>query len=273
MPIKIAILDLYDGHPNQGMRCFQDIILSYGDSNQTEIVYRIFDVRGANEIPDTDFDIYFCSGGPGSPVDSEGSEWENNFFGLIEKLQIINKDPLTTAKKFVFFVCHSFQLFCRKYQLGKVSERRSTSFGVFPIHKTEAAEFDMLFGELPEPFFAADSRDWQVTEPDYLKLEEMGAHILAIEKERPHVSLERCMMAVRFNDYFYGTQFHPEADPVGMKQHFLNEEKKQQVIDTHGIEKYTSMLTSLDDPQKLQYTQDKILPVFLNFAIKSGQEA
>ena len=273
MPIKIAILDLYDGHDNQGMRCFQDIILSYRDTSHTDITYQIFDVRGANEIPDTAFDIYLCSGGPGSPVDSEGSEWENNFFGLIEKLQNINNDPLKTDKKFVFFVCHSFQLYCRQYQLGKVSMRKSTSFGVFPIHKTEAADFDILFAELPEPFYAADSRDWQVTEPNYLKLEEMGACILAIEKDRPHVGLERAMMAVRFSDYFYGTQFHPEADPAGMKKHFLTAEKKQQVIETHGIEKYTSMLTSLDDPQKLQFTQDKILPVFLNFAINSRQEA
>jgi imidazoleglycerol phosphate synthase glutamine amidotransferase subunit HisH len=32
--------------------------------------------------------------------------------------------------------------------------------------------------------------------------------------KRDHVQYERAIMAVRFTDYFVGTQFHPEADPV-----------------------------------------------------------
>ncbi|MEI9933338.1 MAG: hypothetical protein WDM71_00415 [Ferruginibacter sp.] len=41
---------------------------------------------------------------------------------------------------------------------------------------------------------------------------------MAIEKERPHVALPRAIMAVRFNDYMIGFQFHPEADAVGMSK-------------------------------------------------------
>src|SRR5688500_9351903 len=118
MPLKIAILDLYDGQPNQGMRCIQDILDRFGEKNQLTLNYQVFKVRDKIELPDTGFDIYISSGGPGSSVDSEGSEWENRYFELMEQLETINKDPDQLEKKYVFFICHSFQLMCRKYKLG-----------------------------------------------------------------------------------------------------------------------------------------------------------
>jgi len=44
---------------------------------------------------------------------------------------------------------------------------------------------------MEDPFYAVDSRDYQVIEPDHQQLQRIGATILAIEKERPHVLLER----------------------------------------------------------------------------------
>ncbi|MDQ3292453.1 MAG: GMP synthase [Bacteroidota bacterium] len=270
--MKIAILDLYDGHPNQGMRCIQDILQRYSIQNQIPLVYRVFNVRAKNEIPDTNFDIYISSGGPGSPLESEGSTWENNYFNLIEELEAINNNPHRTDKKHVFFICHSFQLICRKYNLGKITKRKSTSFGIFPIPRTVDGQFEELFSGLADPFYAVDSRDWQVTEPNEKQLDAIGAKVLALEKERPHVDLERCLMAIRFSDYFFGTQFHPEADPVGMKEHLMTDEKKSQIIEVHGAEKYWEMMQFLDDPEKLERTQNQIIPAFLNQAIHAMQE-
>jgi hypothetical protein len=101
----------------------------------------------------------------------------------------------------------------------------------------------------------------------------MGAKILALEKARAHVELEQCLMAIRFSPYFFGTQFHPEADPVGMKKHLLTNEKKNQIIEVHGADKYADMLRFLDDPKKLQRTQNQIITAFLNQAIHALQEA
>jgi hypothetical protein len=36
-------------------------------------------------------------------------------------------------------------------------------------------------------------------------------------------------MAVRFTDYFVGTQFHPEADPVSFVSHLRNKEAKEKI--------------------------------------------
>src|SRR5690606_2323055 len=99
---------------------------------------------------------------------------------------------------------------------GHVTERKSNAFGIFPINLTEAGEQEPYFKGLKDPFYSVDSRDWQVIEPDEATFEQFGAKILALEKERPNVDLERCIMAIRFSDEIIGTQFHPEADPTGM---------------------------------------------------------
>jgi hypothetical protein len=87
-------------------------------------------------------------------------------------------------------------------------------------------------------FIPVDSRDYQVIQPNHNRLRELGAKILCIEKERPHVALERAVMAVRFNDYMIGTQFHPEADAIGMSMYLQREDKKKTVIENHGFEKW-----------------------------------
>ena len=93
---------------------------------------------------------------------------------------------------------------------------------------TNEGRNEIVFAGMHDPFYAVDSRDYQVIEPDENIIYELGVKILAIEKERPHIPhLERAIMAIRFNDYFIGTQFHPEADPKGMTMHLHSEEKKQ----------------------------------------------
>ena len=79
-------------------------------------------------------------------------------------------------------------------------------------------------------------------------------------------------MAIRFSPYMIGTQFHPEADPVGMKMYLLLEEKKEAIIANHGENKYLDMLNSLDDPKRITLTQQVILPNFLTEAIAGLNE-
>lgn len=268
--IKVAVIDMNNGVPNQGLRCIIEILAEYRKEQALELSWEIFDIRQKAEIPGTEYDIYISSGGPGSPYDGEGHAWENSFFGLLDNLKAYNEE--NENKKYVFLICHSFQLACRKYALGNVTKRQSTAFGIFPVTLTEKGEHDLIFAGLPRPFYAVDSRDWQVIDGKECVFEQMGAEVLALEKDRPHIDLERCIMAVRFSKEFVGTQFHPEADPVGMKLYLLKEEKKEVIIAAHGEEKYFDMLNSLEDPDKIKITQHQILPNFLNEAISSLKE-
>ncbi len=265
---RIAILDLNEGQPNQGMRCIREIITRWAEHNRAETHFDEFDVRLKKQVPDLSYDIYISSGGPGSPLDSEGSEWEAAYFHWLNSVEEWNNNASNPNKKSVFFICHSFQLVCRHYGVADISKRKSTSFGVYPVHVTLEGQKDPVFAGLPDPFYVVDSRDWQVTLPDFNKLKMLGAEILCIEKYRPHVPFAQAIMGIRFNDYMVGTQFHPEADAMGMSLHLQTEDKKKTVIENHGLEKWQSMVEQLNDPDKIMYTYAHILPNFLNEAAR-----
>ena len=269
--VRVAILDLYGGQANQGMRCLREILRQYADVNQLSIVSDEFEVRLHQQLPDLSYDIYISSGGPGSPLDSKNSEWENKYFHWLEQVEQYNTNSDNLQKKNVLFICHSYQLACRHYRVAKVSKRRSTAFGVFPVHILHDARKEPIFQGLNDPFYAVDSRDYQVTQPNHKVIRKMGAAILAIEKQRPHVPLERAIMAIRFNEYMIGTQFHPEADATGMTMYLQRDDKKKTVIENHSYEKWRSMIKHLNDPDKILMTYSHVIPNFLNQAVNSLQ--
>lgn len=264
--LKIAILDLNEGFPNQGMRCIREIVQSWSKFQHCPVAVEEFEVRLKNQIPDLSFDIYISSGGPGSPLESQGSLWEENYFSWIETINQWNNDPNNELKKHAFFICHSFQLACRYFGVANVCKRKSTSFGVFPIHMLDHVVEEQIFEGLQDPFYGVDSRDFQAIQPNHKRIDEIGGRILAIEKERHHVPYERALMAIRFNDYFIGTQFHPEADAEGMTMYLQRDDKKETVIANHGFDKWQNMIDQLNDPDKILFTNRHIIPNFLSVA-------
>lgn len=261
--IKVAILSMYLDAPNQGMKNIKDIL----DMQVFPFEWTVFDVRGKNEIPGMDFDIYISTGGPGSPLDVDGI-WDRNYFNLIDNLWEFNKQS-NREKKFAFFICHSFQMICHHFNLGNLTKRYSTSFGIFPLHKTEAGKLDPVLAKLPDPFYGADTRDWQIIQPNLCVFEKFGAKILCLEKIRDHVDFERAIMAVRLSDEFFCTQFHPEADAIGMSEHFKNPEIREKIIETYGLEKLLQTEVQLNEPCKISHTNRVLLPTFLKIAVYS----
>lgn len=265
--IKVAILDLYNNEPNEGMRGIQNLLSTHQLPDNLKFEFTVFDVRFRHEIPSLDFDIYISTGGPGSPLADANAMWEKPYFNLIDEIIAFNENS-SGQKKFVFLICHSFQLVCRHLQLGEVTKRKSTAFGIFPMHKFEYGFQENCFQQINDPFYAVDSRDWQVIQPDHKELKKLGSRVLAIEKERLHVPYERAVMGIRFTAEIIGTQFHPEADPIGMLHYLLRPDKKEHIIKHHGEEKYEEMLLHLNDLDKISLTQKSIIPAFLDQAIQ-----
>lgn len=270
--VRVAILDLYEGVENQGMRGLRSILKNFAAVNNLDLITKEFDIRLKNEFPGFDYDIYISTGGPGSPIATKGEEWDNHYMNWIEGMDNYNKNPENVDKKYVYFICHSYQLVSRYYSIGQLAPRNSTAFGIFPIHLLEDGEKEPVLAGMPDPFYAVDSRDYQVIQPDFNRIKELGAKILCIEKERPHVPYERAIMGIRFNEYFIGTQFHPEADAVGMSMYLQREDKKEGIIKNYGLEKWESMRELLEDPDKILWTYAHIVPNFLNIALNSLKE-
>ena len=262
--IKIALLDMNNNHVNQGMRNIKELSQQFKEHSNEDVSITIFDVRYKDEMPDIDdFDIFISSGGPGNPH-KEGYAWEIKYTDFLDQLWHHNKN--SEHKKFAFLVCHSFQVASIHWNLGNICKRKSYSFGVMPIHKTAEGEQDFLLKNLPEPFFAVDSRGYQFIEPNYETIAEMGMKIVALEKVRPHIHLERAVMGIRFSDEIFGTQFHPEADSKGMLANLKIDKNRVAMIENYGVEKYLETVDRMDDPDKIILTQAQILPRFLKHA-------
>ena len=259
--IKIAILDMYNGEPNQGMRCIIDIVNRFNHI----VSFKIFDVRRKSELPKIkDFDIYISTGGPGNPLEGDGI-WDKNYYNFIDELVVWNNE--SEVKKHMLFICHSFQMACKHFGLAEITKRNSTSFGVMTVHKTKDGYKDPLLEGLDDPYYAVDSRDYQVVQPNLNVFEDHGAKIISLEKIRDHVEFERAIMAVRFNKYFVGTQFHPEADPLSFISNLKSAERREKIINMKGRKKFRNMLEDLLDEEKIYKTNETLIPNFLRIAI------
>ena len=81
--IRVAILDLYEGEANQGMRCIREILATYREVHNFDLTWDEFDVRLKSKAPDMSYDLFISSGGPGSPLESRYSDWERVYFNWL----------------------------------------------------------------------------------------------------------------------------------------------------------------------------------------------
>ncbi|MDO8548658.1 MAG: GMP synthase [Ignavibacteria bacterium] len=264
--VKVAIIDLYNNEKNEGMRCIKEIVTDSNNFSDSKIKYDVYESRYKGDVPGIDYDIYISSGGPGSPFEDEGKEWEKKYFNLIDSVWNYNQTS-GNKKKYFFFICHSFQMMGRFFKFGDVTKRKQESFGIFPFKRTKEGSDDILLKKLPDPFYAADFRKYQVVNPDEKKIKELGAEILAVEKETIENS-HPALMAVRLSKEIAGTQFHPEADPESMMYHFSQPERKKHIVENYNEEKYNEMINLLKQPDKIKLTRKTVLPSFLKEAIK-----
>lgn len=253
---------MYDGEPNQGMRCIHDILSRFSE----QIAWKEFDVRGKAQLPDIqDFDLFISTGGPGNPLEGNG-DWDLKYYDFLDQIWIWNHNH--SRKKHLLLICHSFQMACKHFGLGQITKRKSTSFGVMTVHKTQDGLKDPIFQNLANPFWAVDSRDYQVVQPDAKKFKTLGAKIIALEKIRNHVEYERAIMSIRFTDEIVGTQFHPEADALSFMEHLKKPIVREKIIELKGKAKFRTMLEDLVDENKIYKTNETLIPNFLEQALQ-----
>ena len=258
-PVRLAILDMNNNVENMGITSLKRIADRF-----PVIEYEVFDVRYKREIPDLSFDIYLSSGGPGDPLEGDGL-WDKDYFDLMDQLWEHNKKH--EEKKFAFFICHSFQMICHHMSIGQLSLRKKESFGIVPVDITPDGETDPLFMHLNNPFYGADFRRYEVIYPDPNRLEELNAKVTALENPDLDIDDNRALMAVRFSNEWFGTQFHPEAHPDGMVHYLRRPEKKEMIVNQFGNHTYEEMMHNALHPDRLAHTRDLILPVFIKEAV------
>lgn len=258
---RIAILDMYNGHPNQGMRCIEALCKQEG------LELDVFDVRGKDEFPKVDeYRLFLCTGGPGDPHECETKSWGPGWTAFLVQLLAANQ---AGPSRHAFLICHSYQMACIAWGLAEVTQRRKAAFGLYPMNKTEVGATDPLLAGVDEPFWVVDSREWQVVQPHVKAMDRFGAKVIAIEKARPHVKLDRAAMAIRFTDQIVGTQFHPEADESGIQAYIDDPASVEKLAGKHGLDRIEKIKENLGDPEKVNKTHAQLLPNFIRHALST----
>ncbi|HMG15660.1 MAG TPA: hypothetical protein VK590_09445 [Saprospiraceae bacterium] len=242
---------------NQGLRCIKEIL----DRSEIKIEYSFFDVRSQFEIPDLDFDVYISTGGPGNPLEYNVN-WSDRYFNLIDRLFIWNKNN-PDAPKFLYSICHSFQMLCSHTGIASITKREHVSFGIVPLKKTKAGLEDPVLNGLDAIFYAADHRHFQVINPDLAKIDNINASIIVFDEIDPTQTVSRSVMAVRFSPEIVGVQFHPEADVTGMKTIIARETVQAEIAKVYGKNKLGQIRSLLDDPHTIERMNQTMIPMFL----------
>jgi hypothetical protein len=155
----------------------------------------------------------------------------------------------------------------RFFKFGTVNQRHSKVFGVMPFTLTIEGSSDSILNGLSNPFYAADIRQFQVVDENKKLIKELGAKILSYEIIDDDPNALPSIASIRISDEIAGTQFHPEADPDSMLYHFKQDERKKQVIEKYGEERYDKMIEILQRPDTIKRTRKTVIPSFLNYAI------
>jgi GMP synthase-like glutamine amidotransferase len=218
--LRAALIDMYNGESNRGIPMLRSMLSRYANV----LRFDHFDVRAKNEVPDLSYDIYLFSGGPGDPLLNDGP-WFERFFNLIENLWRHNcRTAEDGQKKHCFFICHSFQMACHHFGLGAVQLRYKMSFGTYPVHRTHWGKVEPFFEGLPDPFYIADFRRYQVVKPTPRPLRtngrpyslpgkiapafalRTGAHGGSVQSRNDRDTISPGSRPGRFAQLFYGTR-------------------------------------------------------------------
>lgn len=265
--LKVAILSMYMNQESQGMKYLRLLLENEAYSfPDLSISYKVFATRESNELPRlSDFDLFISTGGPGDPHDGIGQEWENNYFEFLRNFQAHNAS--NGQSKFLFSICHSFQLLCRFFDIAKVVPRPQTCFGIHACRLEKSGKEDALFGKLPDPFLIVENRNWQCVLPDHKKMESLGIQILAKELNPVSAGAEPALLALRISPFWVATQFHPETNPVEMRRVFSEGKKVQEVLAKYGPLKMPETLGFLDQKNPSLFdTFQCLLPEFIKSA-------
>jgi GMP synthase-like glutamine amidotransferase len=260
-PAKVAILDMHDGRPNQGMQCIKNLV------NGSGLDYRVYDTRGAKKLPKLeDHEVFISTGGPDDPHDYCDSDWGKPYGEFLDSVVAWNEGNPDQAKN-LFLICYSFQVACIHWKVGAITNRNSTAFGIRKMVKTPAGKQDPLLGGLPTRFNAIDNRDWQLIDPRPELFEAGRYTVLSHEVQPPPGQEAQAVTAIRFSDAIVGTQFHPEGESASLLWYLSDPIKSERILRICGRRAYTKLKKQLQTPDIIDLTNRTVLPNYLaNFS-------
>ena len=185
---RIAIVDLYEGHPNTAL----DAIIRIAVANQATT--ERFDCFAGHFPRPRKFDGYVVTGGLASPLES--APWRVRLQAAI---------PEWSKSKPVFTIGLGFQVMSAAFgwPVRRLEQARE---GIFPVTPTPAGWTDPIMVDLEQATPVVEQRHWAVLPPPAATRSK--AVVLAYTSNGD-------VAAARFTQHASGTIFHPEAKSDG----------------------------------------------------------
>lgn len=264
--LRLCLVDMNNGHPNQAMRCFRVLIdgffakvrVSNPDIDTSMIVVQ---PRNKHELPPSDCDLYLSSGGPGSPFEHDGEPWLDSYRAWLDSIVEKNLCDASVAPG-LLGVCYTYELLVTHFQVARMVQRESRKFGVMPVYMTQDGFTHPLTSSFRDRLFAFENRSWEAIDLDENKLRSLGGKLLARES-REGTSKGAGLLAFEFAPGIEGTQFHPEAEKPGVIAWLRKREQAEAFIEAYGAITYQRMLRTLDNPERLARTFTTLIPGWL----------
>lgn len=254
--LRLCLVDMNADATNRGARNLRDIFTRFVDdvtSRNPRLACVVFEIAprrdGAASIP-LDFDLYVCSGGPGSPLAIESAPWGPGFCELLSRVRA-SKGSEGGGQR-LLAICYSFELVVHALGLGRV-ERRATSLrGVWPVTSTAEGVAHPLLEPLASPFATLDAREWQVGQVE---------HATVLAHTMPPHGEEATVAAIDLEGVIEAVQFHPEAVPGEVSDWLDTPEASFALTAAYGESAYRQMRVLASDG--LNATHAHVVPGWL----------
>ncbi len=263
--LQLCLIDMNNGHANQAMRCFRLLLDDFAShvtraNPHLEVRLEIIEPRNRQELPPR-ADLYLSTGGPGSPYEHDGESWLGDMHRFYDKL-VNDAIRLGPAAPSLFGVCYTFELLVRYFKVSAMTSRHERKFGVMPVYMTDEGQRHPLTHHFGDRLFAFEHRNWEAVDVDRAQLARLGGAVLARES-RDGTSKGRAVLAFDFAPGVEGTQFHPEADRLGVVNWLSKREQAESFVQAYGYTTYERMIKTLDNPQRLARTFSLLIPGWL----------
>ncbi|MBI5495077.1 MAG: hypothetical protein HY904_08610 [Deltaproteobacteria bacterium] len=266
--LKLCLVDMNNGHPNQGIRCFK-YLLGRFTTRVTEtnpgVTVSLAHVQPRNlgELPPADSDLVLSSGGPGSPFEGYEEPWCTGFRKFVDGVLEDNlkaSGPGRAAS--MLNVCHSFEIVSHHLGVGTLQPRDKRKFGIMPQYPTAEGQQGYLLRAFGDRLFAFEHRSWEVVDLNERRLRELRGSLWARES-RDGLSKGRGLTSFHYGPGVDGTIFHPEADRAGAVAWINKPEMASAFKDAYGEETYEQMIDTLNDPTRVARTFSLFVPGYL----------
>ncbi len=257
-----------NGVANEATRCFRRLFDGFASrvrqlNPDLPISFKHVQPRNLGELPDESQDLILSSGGPGSPYDGYEDPWCVGYRKFVDTVVERNHKDRAGAPG-LFVVCHSYEITVAHFGVAKMLPRHQLKFGVMPAYITEQGTRSVMFQPFGDRIFTWEHRRYEAVDLDEKKLKGMGGQLLAVES-RPggNVDKGRGLIGFDFTPGVVGTQFHPEADRMGVLAWINRPEHAAAFKDAYGNSLYERMMQTLADPNRLGRTFALVIPGWL----------